>query len=354
MTSIGKRRSVTIPSKKSDDPDHEVIPRDPYDFANILRTVVCTEQLLCERWPHSCHDLEQHFKPDSIKSRGTKAGDQSSGIFAKHRRGDCVPLLPLRQLIGVAYPNVRQLQRSHLWAFLRDGVMPIDSFYQQVMKLDDRAFWTLYSSLPPFNGSRRTLIFKRIVTDDLLYQLAGQGSPDALLALIALLLDAKKLPNSLFALRIGQFIPATISLLSVRGPFVRVGPLILARLRQLVLDDLAYEGQQLSLAHYDVHGLAKKTQDWETTKKPDGISDDAYIRQLNDAMRKDEPLERSAFVEALLPTFCPVKRNKKTPKWRRTVAPHVITDIETMAESDTTFTKKALDIFEATLGAYWK
>jgi hypothetical protein len=353
LESIAKHRTVTISSKVNKKIDHEVIPRDPYDFANILRTVVCTEQLLAESWPRSCHQLEQNFKPKSIKSRGSIAGDQSSGLFAKHRRGDCIPLLPLRQEIGRAYPSVQRIDDSILWYFLCNGAMPDDDFYRHVEKLEDKTFWAIHAPLQPFNSTGRTLVFKRMITNDLLYELAGQGSLDALLGLIALLLQAKKLPDPVFAFRIGQFIPAVVTLLSVRGPFVRVGPLILARLRQLALDDVVYEGKQMSLSFYDVRRLAKNAQAWEATRKPDGMSDDEYIRQLNDTMRKGKVV-RSAFVEALLPSFCPVKRNKKAPKWRTTVTPHVITDIEAMAESDTTFTKKALDVFEATLGAYWK
>ncbi len=207
-------------------------------------SVACAEAVLQFEGVGTSHAWEAKFY--GAKKRGYGSGPKTRGSMARNRSGQVVVSRTRLADWVRCRTTVAQVAHSPLWAMLRELRMLSDGEYKALEPASRAAFHL-----------RHCWIFKdpRSPLEEVARNLAACGTFDAVAALSSLLLEAENGGRPDLAFHCARHLPAAIALLGASPMGHRVALLILARLRQVCLDRMCWQGQRLALSDYDLPAL---------------------------------------------------------------------------------------------------
>ena len=260
--------------------------------------------------------------------------------------------MPEEMLRGMAKlcRGVDSVRHSPLWGLVRTGQLPCEGGDRGYGKLDDAAYWTVREPLVLTNGVRGLTWPVLHMTEDGLVRLAAQGSVDAVAALWMLLLEdsgSERDPKEI--LIIATYIPPAIALLSLSPVGLRVARLLFARIRQLVLDSLVYDGYQLSLERYDLAKVTETVTGWS----PGCIGS---ANPYKDRRKGAEPTPSAIhdWMERSRAPLRKIRRQPAKPRWRVDLSPSAhTTERRFKLEHLSVMHANAIAISKAELKDYW-
>lgn len=320
------------------------------DFAGTLRSMASIETAIHSVPTHSAHAVEKLL--GWVDGRISKAGSKNSGRIAKARTGKHV--LPENTLARLALccSDVRPLMRSPLWELVRTGRFSGKVGADAYETLNDAVYWAIHEPFPFVPAVRgRGWLFESF-TEDRLAKLSAQGSLDAVAALWMLTLDGGMQKIDLKQIfTIATYIPPTLALLSRSPVGLRVARLLFARIRQITLDSVAFDGYQLSLESYDLEKVAETVTGWS----PSCIGPANPYTKLH-GRRKAPPtpeLIQNWMTQSRAP-LRKVRRQPAKPRWRVDLSPSAhSTESRFELKHPCVMHSKAIDICRAELKEYW-
>lgn len=299
---------------------------------------------------HSAHAVEKLL--GWVDGRNSKAGRKNSGRIAKARTGKHVlPERTLARLVlccGVVSP----VTRSPLWELVRTGRFPEGLGGDDYGMLNDAAYWVIHVPIPLISAVRGRAWLVDRITEDRLVRLVAQGSLDAVAALWMLILDGGKAKSDLKRIfTIATYIPPTLALLSLSPAGLRVARLLFARIRQLTLDHLTFDGYQLSLERYDLAKVAGTVTGWS----PGCVGPaNPYKKIGGRAKIVPTPLAILDWIERSRAPVRKVRRQPAKPRWRADLSPSEhTTERRFELEHFSVMHPKAIGICKAELKEYW-
>lgn len=246
------RGGSRIPVSVSDSTEHRT--RWPKDLAGTLRTVACVETLLDAEGLSTPHQWEaRHY---GTRPKSWWAGPKTRGSMARSRSGQFVASHERVAEWGRAQPSVVTVARSWLWGLLRCAE-PIPATYPSSWfedHFEETAFLAFHDYLPLMAEA-----FRAPATESIMTQLAACRSFDAVAAMWLLLLEAINVDPAR-ALSCARYVPPALALLAQTPGGRRVALPILARMRQLTLDQIRVDDRQLQLHDYDLPSCAESAR----------------------------------------------------------------------------------------------
>lgn len=236
------------------------MPKSKRDLADLLRSVMIIEAVSDRRSSTSSDDIEKYL--GMVKqAKDTGLRRISSRRIAQARRGDHALCPKTRERVLGLEPDAWPVCSPIIWELVRSGHFDLphpDLYYKALSK-------------PVHNLLHlRTLVFgvQRLgslcnpVTLVHLRCLAVLGTLDAITALWKLLLEAVEEGNDT-ALMIASHVPPALAMFYRRAEGKRTAILLFARMRQLILDRIQFDGVELSLSGYDLAAAADRACSWE-------------------------------------------------------------------------------------------
>lgn len=348
------------------------MPKSKRDLSDILRAVMIIEAVSDRRPSVSSDEIEKAIgMVKQAKDTGTRRF--SSQRVAKSRRGDH-GLAPetLEKILSLepdAWPECSPI----IWELLRFGRFDLQNpelYYKAISKPVHNALHLQTS----FLGVRRLGTLFNPVTFVQLRYLALLGTLDAVTALWKLLLEAVEESNDKVFM-IASHIPPALAMFYRRAEGKRTAILLFARMRQLILDRVQFDGEELSLSGYDLAAVADRACTWEF---PDlgmlhhsALRTEARTRWLGsraEVKETGEPARRGLPAHYTLPDLpgnvmewvererAPLRKVRSRPikstKWVDP-APWPIEAIKVPHPSGASWGKYAIAQFKAELGDYF-
>lgn len=292
--------------------------RFPKDFASTLMTVACVEALLLSDRTATPYAWEK--KTYGAIDRFYGSGPKTRGSMARNRSGQVVVLPKRLTEWATGRPGVAEVAGSPLWLMLREQQQWSDA---QWLALEPASRLVLHEYLSLVNEYRR-----RPMDSTLPRRLAACGTFDGIAALWKLLLDAQSDGRRELAFDCARHLVAAVTLLGATPVGNRVAFPILARIRQLGLDQVRWEGRVLSLSDYDLPARSvtatdlpalRMTRSWwlkPTIEVPWPVDQRRYIGR--DIVIPDH---RMAWIRTNLPPTKPASRVPSRLKWRGQLGP---------------------------------
>ncbi|OOG41405.1 hypothetical protein B0E51_06795 [Rhodanobacter sp. C05] len=300
---------------------------------------------------HSAHAVEKRL--GWVDGRSSEAGNQNSGRIAKARVGKHVLQEGTLATLALQFDDVSSAIRSPLWDLVRTGSFSENLGGDDYGVLNDAAYWAIHVPIPFISAERgRSWLIER-PTEDQLAKLAAQGSLDAVAALWMLILDSGKSKSDLKQIfTIATYIPPTLALLSLSPVGLRIARLLFARIRQQTLDNLTFDGYQLSLGHYDLAKVAGTVTGWS----PGCIGPaNPYTKERGRVEAEPLPSVIHDWLERSRAPMRKVRRQPAKPRWRVDLSPSAHT-IERRFELEhpSVMHPRAISICKAELKDYWE
>lgn len=226
------------------------IPRLPKDFASTLMTVACADALLMSDGCASAHAWEAGEY--GLIKRGYGFGSKTRGSLARNLSGKVVVSHSRLEEWKAGRPAVAALAACPLWLQLRH---PRQLTTDELIAQEPTTRMTMHIN-NFFAPNRRAK-----VTEELIGQLATCGTLDAVAALWSLLLEAKAEDSHEIAWQCARHMPPALALAAQNRPVRRVALPIFARIRQLALDALNFNGQKLQLSRYELLRVSESAVD---------------------------------------------------------------------------------------------
>jgi len=320
------------------------------DFAGTLRSMASIEMAIHSVPTHSAHAVEKLL--GWVDGRNSKAGSKNSGRIAKARTGKHVLPEDTLARLTLCCRDVQPLMRSPLWELVRTGRFSEKMGADAYEILNDAAYWAIHVPIPLVSAERgRAWLIDRF-TEDRLANLAAQGSLDAVAALWMLILGSSMQKSDLKQIfTIATYIPPTLALLSRSPVGLRVARLLFARIRQITLDRVVFDGYQLSLESYDLEKVAETVIGWS----PGCIGPANPYTKLH-GKREAAPtpeLIQNWMTQSRAP-LRKVRRQPAKPRWRVNLSPSAhTTESRFGLKHPCVMHPKAIDICRAELKEYW-
>lgn len=346
------------------------MPKSKRDLADLLRTVMIIEAVSARRPSMSADNIEKAIgNVKQAKDTGTRRF--SSRRVAKGRRGDHgldpKTLAKVLSLEPEAWPKCSSI----IWQLVRSGQFDLphpDVYYDE---LSNPVYNLLHLQALVF-GPWPLGTIENPVTLVQLRCLVVLGTLDAVTALWKLLIEAVEAGNDKILL-IATYIPPALAMFYRRPEGKRTAILLFARMRQLILDRVRFDGVELSLSRYDLAAVADQAPSWELPKfgmlRHSALRDQASVRWLGssaealgeplrsglpgDFRLPDPPDEVLDWFERALPRVRKVRRRPTTwAKWTGRV-PWPIDVINQPHPSKASWGEYAIAQFKKELGDYF-
>ena len=199
-------------------------------------TVACVEAVLLADGSVSPYAWEKATY--GATDRGYGSGPKTRGSMARNRSGQVVVSPGRLAEWERGRTGVVEIANSPIWPMLRQLERWSE---EQWLAIEPASRLVLYMHAPLFGAYRR-----RPIDTTLLSRLAACGTFDAVASLWAVLLEAQFEGRAELAFECARYLVAAISLLGATPVGCRVALPILARIRQLSLDRMQWQGQMLS------------------------------------------------------------------------------------------------------------
>lgn len=212
--------------------------------------MACADALLEHDGFASAHAWEAHRF--GVKKRGYGFGSKTRGSLARNLSGQVVASPRRLNEWKDGRPIVAELAESPLWLQLRS---PRQLATEDLIALEPAArIATLVNNL--FVSNQRAK-----VTEELVGKLAACGSIDAVAVIWSLLLEAAADGSQEIVWQCARHLPPALALTAQCRSVRRIALLIFARIRQLTLDGLTFDGRTLELAQYELLSVADSSHD---------------------------------------------------------------------------------------------
>jgi hypothetical protein len=348
------------------------MPKSRRDLSDILRAVMIIEAVSDRRPGVSSDDIEKAIGiVKQAKDTGTRRF--SSRRVAKGRRGDHGLAPETLEKILSLEPDAWPVCSPIIWELVRFGRFDLqnpDLYYKALSKPVHNALHLQTSFL---GVQRLGTLFNPVTLVQLRY-LTVLGTLDAVTALWKLLLEAIEGGDNT-VLTIASHIPPALAIFYRRPEGKRTAILLFARMRQLILDQVQFDGLELSLSSYNLAAFAERACAWKLPEfgilHHSALRDEARRRRLGSpvgAQKAGEPERRSLpthralpdlpdevleWLERARPRMRKVRRRPiKWTKWTGR-APWPIDAIAQSHLSSTTWGEYAIAQFKKELGDYF-
>jgi hypothetical protein len=235
------------------------MPKSKRDLADLLRAVMVIEAVSDRRPSASSDDIEKGL---GMVRQAKETGSRriSSGRIAQSRRGDHGLHPKTLERILELEPDAWPVCSPIIWELVRFGrfhLLHPDLYYEAISKPVHNL---LHLRTLLFGVQRLGSLFNPVTLVQLRC-LVALGTLDAVTALWKLLLEAVEEGNNNI-LMIASHIPPALAMFHRRAEGKRTAILLFARMRQLILDRVKFDGEELSLSGYDLAAVAGRACTW--------------------------------------------------------------------------------------------
>ncbi len=227
----------------------------PFDLESVIATVAWIEEVARRSGATRSHDLEQKFRPSSIRLRNDHNGLQTSGLFSRYRRAAIVPSpIMLREVDGVL-PGTAQIWSTELFERLRHpGVGPVER-NRALFALPSEPYRMVFSAR---SESPIGPILRRKITPSILRRLGLFGDVPTLAALLALSDEVIEDGSDELRCAAAYAIVDAVITVCMGKPYLCVASLLGARVQQQYIDRLHFFGGQLDMANFNFEFAAQE------------------------------------------------------------------------------------------------